>query len=250
MGEDAFSVKNEVATPASFRQDVDTDDARSTRQSRRGGPAKRKRANTATTDELQASPVRTSPDTALADDAIPDTVVAVRNFAKVSAPILENIRRHKHASIFENPVKERDAEGYKDIIRRPQDFKSIRLAITAGTKAVATALEAFGEDVPEGNTVTLPISDDLVPPKAIVNAGQLEQEIMRMLANAVMFNPGDDEIVEDAREMFAEAEQLLSQWRTGEEEEAVAAAAAAATPAEEEQGSKRRRLRGGDEDSP
>ncbi|KAB8346342.1 hypothetical protein FH972_023386 [Carpinus fangiana] len=247
VGDDGNSVKNEVATPASFKQEVDTDDARSTRQSRRGAPTKRKRANTATTDEQMASPGPAAAAVIFVDEAPPDTVVAVRNFAKVSAPILENIRRHKHASIFENPVKERDAEGYKDIIRRPQDFKSIRLAITAGTKAVATALESLGEDG-EGNTVTLPLSEDLVPPKAIVNAAQLEQEIMRMLANAVMFNPGDDEIVEDTREMFGEAEQLLRQWRASERVAAEEEEVGPATPAEEEQGSKRRRLRAGEED--
>ena len=43
----------------------------------------------------------------------------------------------------------------------------------------------------------LPLSTDVIPPKAIVNSGQLEKEVMRMFANAVMFNPGDDGMVRD-----------------------------------------------------
>lgn len=37
--------------------------------------------------------------------------------------------------------------------------------------------------------IWVPKSDDFLPPKGIVNSAQLEKEIMRVFANAVMFNP-------------------------------------------------------------
>lgn len=66
-------------------------------------------------------------------------VIANRNFNRLSQTIMNDIQSHKHASLFSNPVRDRDAEGYSDIIKRPQDLKSIRTAITAGNRAVNTA---------------------------------------------------------------------------------------------------------------
>lgn len=154
----------------------------------------------------------------------PSTIVASRNFAKMAAPIMNQITSHKHASLFANPVKERDAEGYRDMIRRPQDLKSIRAAISIGNRAVAAAAAAAAsasDDVGSpggagGSTITLPASDDLMPPRAIVNGAQLEQEIMRMLANAVMFNPGEEGVVRDTREMFETIEGSIGSWRAAE----------------------------------
>lgn len=124
-------------------------------------------------------------------------------------------------------MRERDAEGYASMIRRPTDLKSIRAAITAGAKAVNAAVAASGDATLQaspggpgapstGATVTLPVSDALVPPKGIVNAAQLEQEVMRMFANAVMFNPGDEGVVRDTREMFEAVQQSLGAWRGAE----------------------------------
>lgn len=41
----------------------------------------------------------------------------------------------------------------------------------------------------KGGSIWLPRTSDVVPPKAIVNSAQLEKEVCRMFANAVMFNP-------------------------------------------------------------
>lgn len=57
---------------------------------------------------------------------------------------------------------------------------------------------------------------DLIPPKAIVNSSQLEKEVMRMFANAVMFNPGEEGIVQDAREMAEDIEAKVRDWRGAE----------------------------------
>jgi hypothetical protein len=133
---------------------------------------------------------------------------------------MNDIQSHKHASLFSHPVRDKDAEGYSDIIRRPQDLKSIRTAITAGNRAVnaATASDSFASSTTSqprdaGGIVVLPVSEDLIPPKAIVNPSQLEKEVMRMFANAVMFNPGDDDVVHDAREMARDVEGQIAKFR-------------------------------------
>lgn len=157
-------------------------------------------------------------------------VIANRNFNRLSQTITNDIQSHKHASLFSNPVRDRDAEGYSDIIRRPQDLKSIRTAITAGNRAVnaATASDSFASSTTSqprdsGGIVVLPVSEDLIPPRAIVNSGQLEKEVMRMFANAVMFNPGDDDVVHDAREMAKDVEAQIAKFREVERSSAVLA---------------------------
>jgi hypothetical protein len=127
---------------------------------------------------------------------------------------MNDILSHKHASIFSNPVRDRDAGGYSDMIRRPTDLKTIKTAINNGGRSVnaATAdmMPAAGNATTSANSreaasFLLPWSEDLAPPRGIVNSAQLEKEVMRMFANAVMFNPGEDDVVSDAREMFESA---------------------------------------------
>ena len=120
-------------------------------------------------------------------------------------------------------MSERDAPGYKDLVLRPTDLKSIRAAVSKGSRAAIAAIEALeqhndGDEVGgESGTPTKPTkrkvsaidaqegqkegeirdtgmylvkkTEDLMPPKGIVNSGQLEMELCRMFANAVMFNP-------------------------------------------------------------
>lgn len=134
-----------------------------------------------------------------------------KSFAKTSQLLLNDIVAHKLASIFAKPLSERDAPGYKDLIVRPQDLKSIKAAISKGGRAALAAIEALeAEDRSGGETpnkgasgpVPEPVeralghgvylvkaSDDLMPPKGIVNSSQLEMELVRVFANAVMFNP-------------------------------------------------------------
>ena len=178
---------------------------------------KRKRSLRATSEASDFVDVHQRPP----PSAPKDEVLAVRNFSRLAMPIIENdIMSHKHASLFSNPVRERDAEGYSDMIRRPQDMKSIKAAITAGVRAVNAAI-AEDDSIPtsgprDTSNVLLPISEDLVPPKGIVNSAQLEREIMRMFANAVMFNPGEDDVVQDAREMYESAAVSITNFRNAE----------------------------------
>ncbi|KAJ5172853.1 hypothetical protein N7492_005446 [Penicillium capsulatum] len=183
-------------------------------------------------------------------------VVCTRGFHRTAAPILNDVTTHKLASIFAKPLSERDAPGYHDLIYRPQDLKSIKSAVHLGSKMVGSATEAVstpagdGESpVPAGtpskqNVLMMPKSEDLMPPKGIVNSAQLEKEFIRMFANAIMFNPvperglgpaftlinergsrestqsgeGDDEggIIQDSREMFEDVEQAVTRWRAAE----------------------------------
>ena len=129
--------------------------------------------------------------------------------------MLDDITSHKHASIFTHAVKPKDAEGYYDIIKRPTDLSTIKKALTNGAKHVtATASDTpVGSPGGAGATIELPVSSDVVPPKAIVNPAQLEKELMRMFVNAMMFNPGEGGVVEDAREMFESVQRSVSSWR-------------------------------------
>lgn len=132
---------------------------------------------------------------------------------------MNDINSHKHASTFTTAVRAKDAEGYYDIIKRPTDLKSIQKAIANGSKLVAAAATDTPAGSPGGaggGVVELPNTAEHVPPKSIVNAAQLEKELMRMFVNAVMFNPGEDGVVEDAREMFKTVEQSVSNWRNVE----------------------------------
>ena len=148
---------------------------------------------------------------------------------------MNDINSHKHASYFANLVRDKDAPGYSEIIKQPQHLKSLRTAIAMGAKAVNAAVAAM--ESPSGvsdgvTTVELERTEDLCPPKAIVNGAQLEKEVMRMFANAVMFNPGEDGMVSDTREMCEEVEAKIREWRGAEKE---------AGEGEEEEGKGKRR---------
>lgn len=103
---------------------------------------------------------------------------------------MNDITSHKLAGMFARPLTEKEAPGYKDLIYRPQNLKNIKSAIAAGARALTAAENAEGEGEKGGETsVLVNANPDLVPPKGIVNSAQLEKELMRMFANAVMFNP-------------------------------------------------------------
>ncbi|KAK5240678.1 hypothetical protein LTR40_013666, partial [Exophiala xenobiotica] len=90
------------------------------------------------------------------------------------------------------------------------DLKSIKAAVSKGGRAALAAIEALeaedktAEETPTKNapgpetTGERPLgngmylvkkTEELLPPKGIVNSSQLEKELVRMFANAVMFNP-------------------------------------------------------------
>lgn len=226
--------KDEPATPAPMQEDDHTAVASpSTRRTRarRGtvqspvvelpAPSGRQpRSSSPARNVPQSSPPRQPKQASPRNDMI----YATRNFQRISAVILNAISAHRHAGTFQKPVSAKDVEGYGDMIRRPQDLRSIKSLVTAGNKAVTAALQAphTSDDASprattplskESNVVALERSADLMPPRAIVNSAQLEKEIMRVFANAVMFTPGNDGIVRDAREMAEDVDGIIQNWR-------------------------------------
>jgi hypothetical protein len=120
------------------------------------------------------------------------TLVAVsKTFIRVASQLLQRVTEHKYASIFAKALSEREAPGYKGLILRPQDLKSIKAAVTRGSKAAIAAIEEL-EQESGAASILIKLTEDLVPPKGIVNMDQLEKELMRMFANAIMFNPLPD----------------------------------------------------------
>ena len=168
---------------------------------------KRKRASTIEkTPEIPITPAPTNPPTQLFTR--PTHILASRNFTRVVAPLLNEVQSHKLASLFAKPITERDAPGYRSLVYHPTDIKSIRGAISVGSRFVANlpdnSIQVEGEPgtpaaaaTPSGGTtsgraagsVLVERIADVMPPKAIVNSAQLEKELTRMFANAVMFNP-------------------------------------------------------------
>jgi len=184
-------------------------------------------------------------------NARPDHILASRNFPRTSAPIMNDITTHKLASMFAKPLTEREAPGYKNLIYRPQDLKSIKSAINAGSRAIAALEDTGSPAIGNKGSATLWVEKtaDFVPPKSIVNSAQLEKEVCRIFANAVMFNPdpkhglgpafltrakrlakgekiADEEdpveeddgggVVRDTREMFEMVEKSVGNWRAAE----------------------------------
>ncbi|EFQ99209.1 hypothetical protein MGYG_02223 [Nannizzia gypsea CBS 118893] len=194
-------------------------------------------------------------------------VMCSRTFGRTCGPIMNDVAAHKYASIFAKPLTNRDAPGYRDLIYRPQDIKSIKSAIHQGSRAVAAASEATqsAEETPpvttasastpaatasgaaapspKSNVLLATKSAELLPPKGIVNSSQLEKELIRMFANAIMFNPTPDHtfgpafpmrtdsssregtrsaepdeggIINDTLEMYEDVEKAISTWRSAE----------------------------------
>lgn len=189
---------------------------RGTLQSQPQPQPKRKRQQSPDPVELESGDV----DAASPPPPRTNTVQATRNFHKLSATIMNDINSHKHASYFANVVRDKDAPGYSEIIKRPQHLKSIRTAVVAGTRAVNAAVATLETSSPSAaaaddfsTTVELERNLDLLPPRGIVNGKQLEKEVMRMFANAVLFNPGEDGMVSDTREMAGDIEAKIREWR-------------------------------------
>ncbi|KAI5240028.1 Bromodomain-containing protein [Aureobasidium subglaciale] len=225
-------VKDEPMTPADLLQEeilqAETSDPPSQLRSKRGRTStnkrKRNRSVTPIPSSEPAIPESSDREAGPAYGPPPkNKVQAHRNFARISNVIINDITQHKHAGPFQKPVREKDAEGYSTIIKRPQDLKSIKTAITFGSRAInAATANASATDSPAhtpsasnsaSSIVLLDKTADLIPPRAIVNSSQLEKEVLRMFANAVMFNPGMEGMVLDAREMADDIEAKVRDWR-------------------------------------
>jgi len=158
--------------------------------------------------------------------------------------------------MFAHKIRDRDAPNYSKIVRHPVDLKSVRTAISHGNKAAVAAAAALPDGDAGTSSVWLPINEDLVPPRGIINSAQLDSELVHMFANAIMYNPdssrglplsalrrsaleGDetgagagaadaggllgyqvdeDAVVNEARAMYSEVEKLLNEMRSAEKQ--------------------------------
>ncbi|KAJ4271383.1 hypothetical protein NW762_000085 [Fusarium torreyae] len=199
-------------------------------------------------------------------DAPPETtqVLWTRGFTKVSSSALDQISSHRDANMFATALREKDAPNYRQIVLQPQDITSIRSAIKHGNKAAVQAAGSLPGGDPGTAHVWLPLSDELVPPKGIINSAQLERELVHMFCNAIMYNADPDRgpgpafmkrtqeeeeeivgyrldengVVKNTRSMFVEVEKLLGDLRSAEKERSAPPPSAirpasVATPAEE-----------------
>lgn len=76
---------------------------------------------------------------------------------------------------------------------------------------------------------TLPATTLNTPPKGIVNSVQLEKELFRMFANAIMYNKSTTEIGKETVIMARDVEGMVDNFRTAEEAGMKKALGAAAT---------------------
>ncbi|KAK3320542.1 hypothetical protein B0T19DRAFT_477793 [Cercophora scortea] len=252
-------VKDEVTTPQPPTETGDTtadESITGRRQLKRR--AKRKR------EESSPTPAETPVDGQMPplpamlpkQPTVPNGVMWTRAFNKVSGSAMEQIVHHRSANMFAAPIRDKDAPGYDKVILQPQDLKSIRAAINHGNRAAAQLAAALPGGDPGTSSVRLPLSEELVPPKGIINSWQLDRELAHMFANAIMYNPehlyglplefeqatedarlaqlaGEEQLAEhedhllgykvdefgvvnDARAMFHEVDKLLTELRSAE----------------------------------
>jgi hypothetical protein len=253
---DLPQIKDEIMTPRPLTEAGDTTADESVAGRRHPRHAKRKREDTSPTPIQtpvgnQQSFFETTP--AARPIEPPTEVLWTRAFNKVSASAMEQIIHHRFASMFATAIRERDAPGYNKVILQPQDLKRIKSAISAGNRAAVQAAAALPGGDPNTSSVWLPVNENLLPPNAIINSGQLDREFAHMFSNAIMYNPdpghgpgpaflvrdegsqGDDQegggahghdtlgykvdefgVVNDARAMYWEVEKLLSELRSAE----------------------------------
>ncbi|KAJ9649366.1 hypothetical protein H2199_000141 [Coniosporium tulheliwenetii] len=207
-------VKPEPSTPANILEDeASAPDAtptatappitrrrRGTLQTQPPRPTKRKRSTLETDPSPSASAEPHTPHPEL--DQQPNTVLASRNFSRMSVPIMNNILRPQVYTL-----------GHRGGARAVNALTSAGAGAGVGARDSPAGGASPGG---VGTAVTLERTEELVPPRGIVNSAQLERELMRMFANAVMFNPGEEGVVRDAREMFESVQGAVSNWRSAE----------------------------------
>lgn len=99
-----------------------------------------------------------------------------RTWKKLAQMVLKDIAHHRLAPLFQRPIKESFAPGYKSIVKRPMDLSTIQSRIKNG---FITTTEEFTRDV------------------------------LLMCQNALMFNRVDTEIHGMAKEMLASVQAHL-----------------------------------------
>lgn len=105
---------------------------------------------------------------------------ANRKFQNVAGNLLSNISSNKSASFFTHPVNPNSAPNYYALIFSPTDIRTIKAQVKDGR---------------------------------ISSTSELEREVAKMFANAIMYNPWDSDVNVWAREMQQETDALLTLFR-------------------------------------
>ncbi|KAF6080610.1 bromodomain containing 8 [Phyllostomus discolor] len=103
-------------------------------------------------------------------------------FKKTLLPVWKMIASHRFSSPFLKPVSERQAPGYKDVVKRPMDLTTLKRNLSKGR---------------------------------ICTMAQFQRDLMLMFQNAVMYNDSDHHVYHMAVEMqreVLEQIQVLSIW--------------------------------------
>ncbi|XP_059554479.1 bromodomain-containing protein 8-like isoform X1 [Myotis daubentonii] len=103
-------------------------------------------------------------------------------FKKTLLPVWKMIASHRFSSPFLKPVSERQAPGYKDVVKRPMDLTTLKRNLSKGR---------------------------------IRTMAQFQRDLMLMFQNAVMYNDSDHHVYHMAVEMqreVLEQIQVLSIW--------------------------------------
>ncbi|XP_058297226.1 bromodomain-containing protein 8 isoform X4 [Hylobates moloch] len=112
------------------------------------------------------------------DDPVQDHLL----FKKTLLPVWKMIASHRFSSPFLKPVSERQAPGYKDVVKRPMDLTSLKRNLSKGQ---------------------------------IRTMAQFLRDLMLMFQNAVMYNDSDHHVYHMAVEMrreVLEQIQILNIW--------------------------------------
>ena len=91
------------------------------------------------------------------------------------------------------------------------DLTGIKAAVKAGA---ATTAPADALQTPTPTSATAPGTP---PARGVVNSQQLEKELFRMFANAVMYNKSTTEIVRETVEMAKDVQGMVDNFRAAEE---------------------------------
>lgn len=95
-------------------------------------------------------------------------------------PALENIIQHKHGAIFTQPISARDAPNYDSFVYKPQDFRTLKNQLKNGE---------------------------------IQNTAEFYREILRIFANAIMYNREGSAVAQWAGSCFYFTEEILKDYR-------------------------------------
>lgn len=177
-----------VETPSRRKEDSATaTPTRSTRASRNRSPIKEEDADDIEAGEdeeeeepetqVPLSPPKKStpapPKRSISGTASPGVS---KKFQQLINIVWRDISNHRFGGVFQQPIREQDASGYYEIVKRPMDLKTIKGKIRDGH---------------------------------ITSSSQFHRDILLMLANAHMYNKPGTPVADMTQEMYQHAEEQI-----------------------------------------